>query len=269
MKIGEISKMLGISIETIRFYEKEGIVKPTRDNDSGYRDYEMWDLFYLIDCMEYRNIGMSVKEISQFIQCGTIDDLLAYIKSKKLSLNRQIIEAKSLLGFLEDYESKLRILPMNVGNYWIVERPEISYVPSTVREGQNYRKNTEYDGLSEWISKRPYVDSTQLIDVSEMESDQELDRDIWAASIPTENMAILGLREDEYVKKLPRSICMTTVLDIGDRGTLSLNRYRDVLEKVREKGYIPTGTITSNLIVRCWKDGGYYRLAEVKIPLKK
>ena len=39
MRIGELSKSTGVDIETIRFYEKSGLLPPPARSDNGYRDY--------------------------------------------------------------------------------------------------------------------------------------------------------------------------------------------------------------------------------------
>ena len=40
MKIGEIAKQAGVSVDTVRFYERVGVLPPAPRTDSGYRDYE-------------------------------------------------------------------------------------------------------------------------------------------------------------------------------------------------------------------------------------
>ena len=38
MKISEAAKLLGISTDTIRYYEKEGVIYPKRISQNNYRD---------------------------------------------------------------------------------------------------------------------------------------------------------------------------------------------------------------------------------------
>ena len=67
MRIGEVSRILDIPVQTIRFYEQQGIVSPGRIGEGGYREYETWDLFYLGECMMYRNMGLTVGEIKKVL----------------------------------------------------------------------------------------------------------------------------------------------------------------------------------------------------------
>lgn len=42
--IGELAKILGVTAETIRYYERKNIIQPVHDENSGYRYYTAWDL---------------------------------------------------------------------------------------------------------------------------------------------------------------------------------------------------------------------------------
>ena len=46
--IGTIAKLLGISSETLRYYESKNVIQPKRDPDTGYRYYTAWDLHMLL-----------------------------------------------------------------------------------------------------------------------------------------------------------------------------------------------------------------------------
>ena len=53
-KIGEVSKILNISKEMIRYYEKQGILKPSRKEDNNYRTYSVMDVFLLMEIIRYQ-----------------------------------------------------------------------------------------------------------------------------------------------------------------------------------------------------------------------
>lgn len=62
MKTNEIEKILGISKEALRYYEKEGLIKPTRDNNN-YRNYNEEDLRLLKVILLLRSLEVSIDEI--------------------------------------------------------------------------------------------------------------------------------------------------------------------------------------------------------------
>ena len=66
MKISEAAKILGISTDTIRYYEKEGIISPKRINKNSYRDLDNKDIVSLLSCLYNRKIGYSIKESVEY-----------------------------------------------------------------------------------------------------------------------------------------------------------------------------------------------------------
>ena len=40
MRIGEIAKRAGVTVDTVRFYERVGVLPAPARTESGYRDYE-------------------------------------------------------------------------------------------------------------------------------------------------------------------------------------------------------------------------------------
>lgn len=85
MKIGEISKATGIPVETIRYYEKIGLLPEPARLDSGYRDYRQSHLDRLLFIRRCRNLDMAQDEIRELIRfadqpdadCSQVDALLA------------------------------------------------------------------------------------------------------------------------------------------------------------------------------------------------
>lgn len=85
MKIGEISKRSSVPVETIRYYEKIGLLpKPDRET-SGYRAYRNAHLDRLLFIKRCRNLDMAQDEIRELIRlsenpeadCHEVDALLA------------------------------------------------------------------------------------------------------------------------------------------------------------------------------------------------
>ena len=85
MKIGEISKTTGIPVETIRYYEKIGLVPAPDRLASGYRQYRQSHLDRLLFIKRCRNLDMAQDEIRELIRladqpdadCSEVDALLA------------------------------------------------------------------------------------------------------------------------------------------------------------------------------------------------
>jgi len=67
MKIGELSKETGVSIDTIRYYEQRGLIPPAGRSASGYRQYSDEDVSRLAFIVQSKELGFTLEEISQLL----------------------------------------------------------------------------------------------------------------------------------------------------------------------------------------------------------
>ena len=72
-KIGEFSVLSKTTIKTLRYYEKEGLLKPSFVGENGYRYYETNKLIDLSKIISLRQIGFSILQIVGFPRERYID----------------------------------------------------------------------------------------------------------------------------------------------------------------------------------------------------
>lgn len=65
--IGQVSKMFGLSISTLRYYDKEGLIPELNKDQSGIRrfDDQSVESIRVIECL--KKSGMQIKEIREFM----------------------------------------------------------------------------------------------------------------------------------------------------------------------------------------------------------
>lgn len=68
MKIGELAKQAGVKVETLRFYERQGLLPPPMRTDSGYRQYSSDDLHRLRFIQQAKSFGFSLREIKDVLR---------------------------------------------------------------------------------------------------------------------------------------------------------------------------------------------------------
>lgn len=71
MQIGEISKLTGLSISTLRYYDKHGLLNNLERTEGGIRTFTEQNIeaLTLINCL--KNSGMKISEIKQFMEWCT------------------------------------------------------------------------------------------------------------------------------------------------------------------------------------------------------
>ncbi len=70
LSIGKLAKAAKVSIHTIRFYEKSGLLPPPSRRPSGFREYSELDVLQLKFVREARSFGFSVEQISELLALG-------------------------------------------------------------------------------------------------------------------------------------------------------------------------------------------------------
>lgn len=102
-KIGEITKLFGIGPDSIRYYEKKGLLHPKRMEENNYRSYNLEDIREILMIRELLSLGFSVNDCKEFQQDKTLDRTLRMFimelemvqeKMDELEKMRQSIETK-------------------------------------------------------------------------------------------------------------------------------------------------------------------------------
>ena len=63
MKIGEVARLAGVSIDTVRFYEQRGVLPPAPRRPSGYREYSSATVGRIQLARQMQSVGLSLDEI--------------------------------------------------------------------------------------------------------------------------------------------------------------------------------------------------------------
>ena len=112
MKIAAVSEQYGISADTLRYYERVGLIPPVHRNEGGIRDYNELDLRRVdfIKCM--RSAGLPVEVLIEYI--GLVQQGDKTIEARKEIL----IEQRDLLAArMADMQKTLDLLNHKVEVY--------------------------------------------------------------------------------------------------------------------------------------------------------
>ena len=89
--IGELSELFNISVDSIRYYEKMGILVPFRNPVNGYREYTLNDVQTLILIREMLNLGFHVDQIKDFVLNRTVDTTIRLLEEEISTINESIL----------------------------------------------------------------------------------------------------------------------------------------------------------------------------------
>lgn len=66
-KIGELAKLAGLTVRTLRYYDQIGLFSPSGHTDSGHRSYTEFDIAHLQQIMSLKELGLSLDQIKSVV----------------------------------------------------------------------------------------------------------------------------------------------------------------------------------------------------------
>lgn len=94
-KIGEISKLYGIGVDSLRYYEEIGVITPQR-SECGYRLYSINDIWRLNVIRELRELGFSMEQIKHYLDCHTVKSTLDLLEEEERTIQTKLQRLKQL-----------------------------------------------------------------------------------------------------------------------------------------------------------------------------
>ncbi|GGO01910.1 MerR family transcriptional regulator [Saccharibacillus kuerlensis] len=104
--IGKVAEETGLSIHTLRYYEKEGILPPIKRNDLGMRVFDKDDMEWLEFTCCLRNTGMTIEEMKTFSHLTLQGD--ETVPQRIALLNQQQERVMSQVSQLNTYLSMIK-----------------------------------------------------------------------------------------------------------------------------------------------------------------
>lgn len=101
MNIKKAAELFDLSVDTLRYYERIGVIPPVNRNASGYRDYTTNDLNWIYLAKRLRNAGLSIESLIEFAQLAQKRKEFDVSAAQKQILNEQLAELDTKIQELQ------------------------------------------------------------------------------------------------------------------------------------------------------------------------
>ena len=215
---GEVAKVLGVTKDTLRHYEKCGLITPHENEENRYKYYSIADLEILNVILFLRSMDVPVQDIPIFIECKDINKYGNFLDeqiNKAMEKINYWNNIKNILTYLKNTLENYKETPRNVkvleNIYFRFRVAKFDYknydlqqmAPSTISSNSisNIIKLKIVD--EKWlISNR--VDTSEMI-VGYISGAEEVEGDIWEHCLP---LALMITTLDP-LEKIPQIIIKT------------------------------------------------------------
>ena len=119
MTVGELAKKMGVTIRTLQYYDKEGLLSPSAESEGGRRLYTDKDIVLLHQILSLKSLGFSLKDIkSRLISLKTPDDVAKALTEQADVLRKNMEQLKDSLVAIEQLKAEvLQIQTVNFKKY--------------------------------------------------------------------------------------------------------------------------------------------------------
>lgn len=265
-KIGDVARILGISSDLLRYYEKKGVVTPTKDKQNDYRYYDAWDINFLIDCLWYKSFGFGIPQIAYMVSDCYYGDLVSVLEEKQDELMDSIHHQELLLRRIRQHCDQVLRVKDTTGKCDLAFCPEV--VRYLNRYDTNYDYSPEMQKLSkQWLQYMPFLQRYFEMPLNPGETHPH--RYAWGFSLEMEYVDEFSVPVKLPVVHQPSVECIHSVFKSSGKNAFSPEHIEYLFDYAVQNGYTITGNARGNLVCSILEDGintGYF---EVWLPISK
>ena len=116
MTVGEVAKKMGVTVRTLQYYDKEGLLSPTAESEGGRRLYTDKDLITLHQIISLKSLGFSLNDIKErLISLETPANVANALTEQADDIRQKIEQLQASLSAIE--QLKAEVLQMQTVNF--------------------------------------------------------------------------------------------------------------------------------------------------------
>ncbi|SDK82164.1 MerR family transcriptional regulator [Natronincola ferrireducens] len=263
--IGEISKIFDISTDTLRYYDRIGLLKPDYDEVNRYRYYSIEKFFILSRILFLKGLGISLEDIKNYFNNQNTDHLLTLLKNKEadidrkinclMNLKRKIASKIDLIEGVDKYIDEIRIerLPERWGVFIDIENIEDDYEIKN-----SFKKHGNHLKISSWLTEGQIYTSISKENILK----EQFHRFNYFIEIlcreENTNIQHKVLQEKDYA----------CIVFCGSYNNIE-HYYRKLIRWIEENGYeIDGDSIEKNIVDYGFSHSEEEYISEIQIPVK-
>ncbi|MFC9541549.1 MerR family transcriptional regulator [Lysinibacillus sp. NPDC056959] len=261
--IGQVANFLGVSRDTLKFYEEKDLVKPKQNIGNGYRKYSQFDIYDITTVNFYREIDIEIKKIQQLRKSKSIDGIQSLLEEKEQEVLLEIEYKKLLLKKIQIVKEDCKKIKQFLGEYIVKEMKPLAIKG----EIEHFTAYEEYDTLKKNADNlKKAVTLTSLRRVIQFNEDGIIeDKFIIIRKVE-------DLDEEIEGEILSHPKCIYTIIEDGrwSTGGKSIDQHVEAnLRKFAiEEGYELLGRVYINLLLTTYEDGLERVFLEIYAPIK-
>lgn len=171
-KIGEIASLLGVSIDTLRLYDKKGIVCPER-GENGYRYYSRSQMIILNYVIHLKKANLSLEYIRNLVNETDVEKSIEILSESEQHIKNEIAKLQKIQNVIEDYKNIFKKSFYEHGKFEIKQNLKMVYLKVDKISGFEHPEDF-YDLNNEYRFVFSFISCVDVFKVEEEISEREI-----------------------------------------------------------------------------------------------
>lgn len=265
-KIGTVARLLGVSPEALRLYERNGILVSERgEGENGYRYYSRLDITALLRARAYHQYGFSLRETEALINTDDVEFARREYERKAEDLEQEIRLKQQILDYLKGIMNLLEQLEAEL---WTI-RPEIRpglYRLEFMKGEELILAPKQLDLFPKWVGLAPFAFPSQRNSWTALENGT--DESFSALGILETDAQSLGL--PDFIRQgvyYPPVSSLYTVVEISGENASCVGYLSRLWDYVRRHHITVTGDPVCRTFLSMNKKENYRRFRQIWLPV--
>lgn len=265
-KISEFADLLGVSPDTLRHYEKLGIIHPIKESHSSYRLFDDLDCRNILRSRWFRSLDLSMKETAELTNLGSLEKVTESLAKNRIELTAEI---NRLQGLVDKTDETLEICGRLK---YSLNQTSWKTMPAFLRISQTHQ-NTLISSphinqtVRAWMNCLPHTFFSCKMSGYEPYSAKTPEYNFGLA-ITSEDLDQLELPVPADAESIPASEAVEILIRLKEGDALS-NGVLDRMENLAEiKNYRSTGTVYGRILFAEKSQDGMYNYTQLLMPVE-
>lgn len=265
--IGEFASILGVTSDTLRLYEKHGIVQPKKNTKNNYRYFHDLDARNMLMSRWYRSIQIPLHDVATLINHSSSSHISEKIEDAQQKLEDTIRKSTALLERMNEINQEIKQVKTLLNQCSIKQFPGMYRLKQT-RNDELLQSRKLKAVVNCWMEMLPFAFYSFRIDWEGARSSGASSLDYsWGITLHEDDFKQSNLRMTEYVEYMEPATCLSTVILTSEQYPLE-DSLQVLFQYAACNQLELNDDIRGRLILTETMNGNSQSYLEVNIPVK-
>ncbi len=264
--IGEFAELLGVTVDTLRLYEKYGIIKPVKSKSNNYRYFNDFDARNMLMSRWYRSMGFPIQEVAGLIKNDSFEQIAELMYQKQLELEEEIKQKTLVVEKMSEIIKSIHDIPN------IESKCRLKELPGIYRIRQTKKNEFVKDGISgeiveDWMRSLPHTFFSFRINYKKLYAEEKSFDYNWGLALFEEDIKKIKIKIDQGVEYIEPNQYVSSVI-VSDSDYLTRADLQFMFDYIQANNYVINGDIFGRIILTEKSKDTRYTALEVNIPIE-